>query len=193
MRRRSPLRAALETLLLLLLLQGASGCQWLQPAQPRGPWFTLAAPAEFGRTVQMSLMLRGTFHGHPLEMPVELALSGERMTLAGFSHIGGALFSVTLTQGLVTQTRSPALPSGWQPEMFLQDVQLALLPLEQVQAHLSQADVRVTQQSGERLFFQGEQPFIRIRYSAADPLAGNIDFEQQAQDYRWTLEPLAPE
>lgn len=182
--------------LLLCLLQVVAGCQLWQPAQPRGQWLAVAAPAEFGRAVQVTQMFTGHYRSRdmamPLTMPVELAISHDRMTLVGFSHIGGALFSATLAQGQIVHTASPALPPGWEPAVLLQEVQLALWPLSQLQAHLLQPDITVVQQGRERVLQYRGQPFIRIRYSADDPLTGSIQFEQLAQDYRWTLETLPP-
>lgn len=182
----------LRAWLLLCLLQVVAGCQLWQPAQPRGQWLAVAAPAEFGRAVQVSQMFTGHYRSRDMTMPVELAISHDRMTLVGFSHIGGALFSATLAQGQIVHTTSPALPPGWEPAVLLQEVQLALWPLSQLQAHLLQPDIAVVQQRRERVLQYRGQPFIRIRYSADDPLTGSIQFEQLAQDYRWTLETLPP-
>lgn len=178
-------------LTVLLIGLAGSGCQAWMPAAgyPRGDWIGWLDPAQFGPPVQASQMLHGHFQGQTFSMPAALEIGPSQMTLVGFSHIGGALFSASLAQGVVTTARAPLLPKGFSSERMLRDVQLALWPQEQLSRHL-QGGVSLQQQGSERQFLWRGQPFIRISYGHADRLGGSIEFEHLGLHYRWMLVTL---
>jgi hypothetical protein len=147
----------------------------------------LAIPPEIlgERTVAQRLVISWPGGERSLEAALEISADRLRLVLMSF---GMRVSTLEYDGQTLMETRHlPQAPSG---ARMMNDLLMIAAPLEALRAALPK-EWTVTESAGRRVFTRNDATQITIRYAAATPWEGQVEFEQHALDYRLTLDSYA--
>lgn len=168
-----------------------SGCaQWQRAAANsalESDWFALQSPASLGREVETTQFVMVQMGERSFSSINQIEWNSDRIAIAAFSHLGGALFSLTYKDGALKGDVSPMLPALFHEGFVLRDYQLAYLPLVDVQNGVDHQEYQVVDAELRRDIFSGGKKLITITYESADSWAGKVDFVNHERGYSLTF------
>ncbi|MCG8312889.1 MAG: DUF3261 domain-containing protein [Pseudomonadales bacterium] len=208
-------------LLLLCTLAGCSAFKaYLSEQAFERDWFPLQTPAALFETTSREQSARHKPVSKSISKPVskpisvshfvrfsregtvftaihQLEWNNDMIALAGLSHMGGALFSLTYDGHTLELNKSPLLPDMFHPGFVLRDYQLSLLSLETLKVALAGTELRVEEVTHERRFYRNNRLIFKVVTLGATVnralQAEVIRLHNYVYDYQITLEPIEAE
>ncbi|MDR0735377.1 MAG: DUF3261 domain-containing protein [Zoogloeaceae bacterium] len=172
----------LGALLACAALMGA--CAFLESSTDfDNPALLAVAPETLGeRTLEQRLVIRWPGGERSLEAALEISAGKLRLVLMSF---GMRVSTLEYDGWTLNETRHlPQAPSGVR---IVNDFLMIAAPLDALRAALPEGWA-VTESKGQRVFTQGDETQIVIRYSAATPWQGQVAFEHRAFGYQLILD-----
>ncbi|MCT8988573.1 DUF3261 domain-containing protein [Shewanella phaeophyticola] len=126
------------------------------------------------------------------ELMTQLELSSQRMTLVGLAPLGQALFTLVYDGDTLQSEQSRLLGETFNAEYLMAIMQLIYWPTEQINQHLTDAQLRVTPCENalckQLIDADGEQ--ITINYSELNPWQAKISVTIKSADILLHITPL---
>lgn len=126
------------------------------------------------------------------ELLTQLELSSQRMTLVGLAPLGQALFTLVYDGDTLQSEQSRLLGETFNAEYLMAIMQLIYWPTEQINQHLTDAQLRVTPCENalckQLIDADGEQ--ITINYSELNPWQAKISVTIKSADILLHITPL---
>ena len=200
--------------LLLLSLVGCSVIKSYMAQQAfAGDWFPLQAPASLfksepplppGLSQPLSISHFVSFQrGDRVFSAIhQLEWNSDKIALAGLSHMGGPLFSLSFDGENLDINKSSLLPEMFHPGFVLRDYQLSLLPVSTLQSALADTEYRVEEDAYERRFYVANSPGNKLLVLKVVSTGAKINESLRAKsitlydyrfDYQLKLEPFEAE
>ncbi|MDR1350006.1 MAG: DUF3261 domain-containing protein [Zoogloeaceae bacterium] len=168
----------------LLLAALLSGCAALARLDGfSNPTLLAIAPETLGeRTVEQRLVIRWSGEARALEAVLEISAGKLFLALMSF---GMRVSTLEYDGRTLVETRHlPQAPSG---ARMVNDLLMIAAPLEALQAALPEGWT-VTESERQRTLAQNDKIQIVIRYAAATPWQGQVEFAQRALGYQLILD-----
>lgn len=128
---------------LILVTTSCAGMAPLETGKKEKPRVLSLSPASLGRSLSLSQLVTGEYGDHIYKMRYEVEITPERLALVGLSPLGITLFTLVQEQGehlIVTQLKEQPV---FDPRYTLFDLYLTYWPREALQRALSQASMRL--------------------------------------------------
>ncbi|HKY07728.1 MAG TPA: DUF3261 domain-containing protein [Candidatus Binatia bacterium] len=146
------------------------------------------APATFGASLSLQQHLIVQREGRIDEVEAALEIDADRIHLVVLA-MNQRVLSLRYDGRSLESWRHPALPLEVRDENVLQDMQLALWPLESLRQGLP-AGWRIEENGLRRTLLAGELPVTEIYYSGSPPWSGTITLVNLQYGYRLTIESV---
>jgi hypothetical protein len=170
------------TLLALVLL---AGCATQKPA-PVARLGLKLAPAALGESLSLQQHLTVERNGRIDELDAAIEVDAAHVDMVGLAF-GQRVLSLKYDGKELTSWRHLMLPKQVRGEDVLEDMQLALWPVEAIAAALP-AGWRVEEAGMVRRLYLGEELVSTITYSASPRWAGLIKMDNLRYKYRLTIQ-----
>jgi hypothetical protein len=173
------IRAAAAVALLLL-----AGCATQKPA-PVARLGLKLAPAALGASISLQQHMTVERNGRFDELDAAIEIDPEHVEMVGLAF-GQRVLTVNYDGKALTSWRHVMLPKQVRAEDVLEDMQLALWPVEAVAAALP-AGWRVEENGMLRRLYLGEELVTTVAYSAQPRWSGEIKMDNLRYKYRLTI------
>ncbi len=144
------------------------------------------SPAAMGETISVQQHLTVERDGRIDEIDAAIEIDDKRVDLVGLAF-GQRVLTLHYDGKELKTWRHVMLPSVVRGEDVLQDMQLALWPVEAIAAGLP-AGWRVQEAGLERRLYRGEELVTMIAYSAKPRWSGTIKMNNLRYGYRLTIQ-----
>lgn len=168
--------------LLVLLLAGCA----TQKAAPVARLGLKLPPAALGETISLQQHLTVERNGRIDELDAAIEIDPAHVGMVGLAF-GQRVLTVNYDGHKLTSWRHLMLPSQVRAEDVLEDMQLALWPVEAVAAALP-AGWRVEEIGMVRRLYLGDELVTSVTYSATPRWSGAIKMDNQRYKYRLTIQ-----
>ena len=191
----------LKAACLLLMLPLMSCTSFVQQNQARdrqvevalNTFVSFPPPAQLGKTLSVSQLIRANWGSKRQSFPVHLEVSENQVLLLGFSNWGTRILTLTYTKKTLIEEVLPGLnavlPQG---KEVLFNMMLALWPLKSWNAPLNAIDWTLVEGENYRnLLNEKGETVIVITYSNSlkfKNIPSVINFKHVQQDYEITIE-----
>ena len=144
------------------------------------------APAAMGETISLQQHLTVERGGRIDELDAAIEIDDKRVDLVGLAF-GQRVLTLHYDGKELTSWRHLMLPKQVRGEDVLEDMQLALWPVQAIAAALP-AGWRVQESGQERRLYRGDELVTTIAYSATPRWSGIIKMDNLRYDYRLTIQ-----
>ncbi len=170
------------------------GCASAPPAAPAPAIPPLVSGAALGGARATHQVVRGAFGERELTLLAAVQVDAAGVRVVGVDALGRRVFSVTYDGQRVTAEADPAVPEGFSPEHLLADVELALWPLQALQAAYAGTEWTVTEPyPGARRLRRGGRLVAEVHYTGPDPWVARYWISNVHLGYVLAVDPQAQE
>lgn len=133
-----------------------------------------------------SQLIIATWKDQVHQLPVQLEIKDNQLTLAGFSSWGMRLFSAQYTNSKITTELIAGLPEALpQPEQVVFNIMLAIYPLSVWQDRFSAIGWKIKQTDTHRYIIDpNDETIIDISYLTKKPFSSDITFNHLKLNYK---------
>ncbi|MEI8631576.1 DUF3261 domain-containing protein [Vibrio sp. PP-XX7] len=126
------------------------------------------------------------------QLPVQLQVTGNQITLAGFSSWGTRILSLKYQDNqLTTQVLSGLKDVLPPPQQILFNLMLTLWPADAWEASLNKINWHIVDQENQRIVLDDNGiEIIGIRYNGRTPFTGDITFSNHQLGYTVDIQTL---
>ncbi len=132
----------------LVLALGLGACASMDaPATPAADAarFPMLTPASFGRSAQLDQVLHAAYGDQEASIQCLVTITPQRISMVGLTALGQRIFTLEYDGTALQAERASFAPDRVQPQRILADLQLALWPLDALQAATAAGPWRVTE------------------------------------------------
>jgi Protein of unknown function (DUF3261) len=163
------------------------GCALTSP-QPARLGLRLA-PATLGASISLQQQIRVERQGRFEDLQAALEVDAERLDLVGLV-LGQRVLSLHYDGRVLQSWRHPMLPAQLRGEDVLEDLQLALWPVDAIRQALPPG-WQIEEFGRRRTLMLGDRPVMVIDYSGEPRWSGKIDLANLRYDYRLLIESVS--
>ena len=180
-----------QALILVLLLGGCSSLKsMLADKGLSSYWYQAQSASMLDHKVEATHYVTFDFDGKVFTSINQIEWDNEQFALGAYSHLGGALFSLTYKDNELHSKISPVLPPYFKVGYVLRDYQLAFLPLSAVAIGIVDDSVHVSEVNRERVFTRDGEELITVQYQDSDPWVGDVLLMNREYGYSITFKRL---
>jgi hypothetical protein len=179
-------RLILRALLFAALV--LSGCASAPPRQSARLDLKLA-PAALGVAIAVQQHLKVERNGRIDELDAALEVDADRLELVGLA-LGQRVLTLNYDGKELTSWRHVMLPAQVRAEDVLEDLQLAIWPVDAIAGALP-TGWRIEDSGLRRTLWLGDTPVTVIEYSGMPRWSGTVTLENLRYHYRLTIQSVA--
>ncbi len=151
----------------------------------------LPALASLKTNLSASQVLQAHYaKGKTLSAEVHLELSASRFVIVAFGGWGGEVFSLEYNGKQLKTSHLPMPHAKLAINNMLRDFMFTYAPVRTVRTMLAGTGVKLSVTKKKRTFMAHGQPYMRIRYSHAEPWRGTIHLRNYVQHYRLSIKTV---
>jgi hypothetical protein len=147
------------------------------------------APAALGATLSLQQHLTIERQGRVDDLDAALEVDAERLDLVGL-RLGQRIVALHFDGRELRSWRHPLVPAGLRAEDVLEDLQLALWPIDAIEKSLP-AGWSISEANRRRMLRLGDAPIMMIEFSAEPRWSGKIELTNLRYRYRLTIESVS--
>ncbi len=169
-----------------LLLAACTGLNSNPDGMPPARLGLRLSPAALGTTISLQQHLKVERNGHIDELDAALEVDAAQLQLVGLAF-GQRVLQLSYDGSKLASWRHPMLPAQLRAEDVLEDIELALWPVEALAAGLPPG-WRIEESGLRRTVYLDGQPVTSIVYSGAPRWSGTVVLENFRYKYRLTIQ-----
>ncbi len=136
--------------------------------------FELQPPSALGQNVALTQHVVFRYQDQKISSINQLEWDQERMVIAAFSHLGGALFTITFDGKNMHSEINPAMPDLFHAGLVLKDYQICFLPFDALERAFSLNQYRIDSELLQRNIYRGNELVYVIQYEYPTPWRGQV-------------------
>ena len=180
-------------MLAALSVSCASGPPRQDKTETSGSW-PLLAPSTLGVARQANQRLQAAYGERQISLDCVVTVNADHLTVIGLVPGGPRMFTIDYDGRQVTAQKSTDVPEALQPELLLNDLQLAFWPRSALEESLAGSSWAVAEPDPRtRRLTRDRKLIAEVHYATSDPWTGRAWLVNFERSYSITIDSRALE